>query len=286
MGAYGKVFLRKYENLVQRKVRPAYQKYFQFLKGKPILINASISTSHGAAVEFIPSEVHKFQCQTVTTRIEHAVFPNKNSSISGIEDFAKSNPGFRVSAKLFGLKNYRIVTKNRPFVELMETGSFRTEEIVVDDIDYPNTIIIKGSNRRNAWSRKAAKEEALSDFRGDFFFAYHEREDFREFVATPKLTLMAKEIDAKEKDGGYGGEYGCLEKEEDIAKFNEAADALGVSHKRAEKVYKHVKAQPRWRERNPTVFNVICGVVGGFLVILLILFFKWGWKWIMVKLDG
>jgi len=107
-------------------------------------------------------------------------------------------------------------------------------------------------------------------------------EEFREFVANPKLTLMAKEIVAKEKDGGYGGEYGYPEKEEDIAKFNEAADALGVSHKRAEKVYKHVKEQPSWRERNPIIFNVIVG----FIILFLVWFFKWGWKWIWVKLGG
>jgi len=111
-------------------------------------------------------------------------------------------------------------------------------------------------------------------------------EEFREFVANPKLTLMAKEIVAKEKDGGYGGEYGYPEKEEDIAKFNEAADALGVSHKRAEKVYKHVKTQPQWRERNQIVFNVICGIVGAILFAILIWFLKCGWKLIRIKLGG
>jgi len=281
MEAYGKTFLRRYENLVQsKKVRPAYQKHFSFLKEKPILIKASISTSHGAAVEFIPSEAQNFQCRTVTARIEHEVFPNKDLSISRIEDLAKSNPGFRVTAKLNGIKNIKVKTNNRPFLGLSETGSLRTEEIVVDDINYPNTIIIKGSNRRGAWSRKAAKEEALYDFRGDFFFAYVNSEEFREFVATPKLTHIAKEIYAKQKGGDYGGEYGYLMMKEDLAKLNSAAYAYGIKHEFSENIYEFVKEQPPWRERHPIIFNVMCGIVGGILVILLICFLKWGLKWI------
>ncbi|MHC4595053.1 MAG: hypothetical protein ACYS19_08920 [Planctomycetota bacterium] len=284
MEAYGKTFLRRYKDLVQSKVFPAYQKYFSFIKEKPILIKASISTSHGAAVEFIPSEAQKFQCQTVTARIEQAVFPNKNLSISRKESNAKPKLMFRVLAKLANFRKIEVTTSSeRNFFELSETGSLRTEEIVVDDINYPNTIIIKGSNRRNAWNRKAAKEEALYDFRGDYFFAYLNSEKFREFVATPKLTQIANEIVAKQKAGDYGGDYGYLKKEEDIAMFVAAADAHGIKHEYSENIYEFVKEQPQWRERHPIMFSVICGVVVGILVILLICFFKWGWKWIWVK---
>jgi hypothetical protein len=281
MEAYGKTFLRRYENLVQSKVLPAYQKYFSFLKEKSILIDASISTNHGAAVEFIPSEERKFRCRTVTTRIEQVVFPNKNLSISKLEDFTKSNPGFRVSAKLIGLKNFVVITKNRPFLELLEMGSLRTEEIVVDDINYPNTIIIKGSNRRNAWSRKAAKEEAQHDFRGDFCFAYFNSEEFREFVATPELTHIAKEIDAKQKAGDYIGEYGYLTMQEDIAKLNAAANAHGVRHEFTENLLAFSKEQPSWRERH----WIVCTLMLTFLGAFLIWFLKWGWKWSWVKLG-
>lgn len=285
MEAYGKTFLRRYENLVQSKVFPAYQKYFSFLKEKPILIDASISTSHGAAVEFIPSEERKFRCRTATTRIEQVVFPNKNLSISKLEDFTKSNPGFRVSAKLSGLKNIKIVTNNRPFLELSETGSLRTEEIVIDDINYPNTIIIKGSNCRGAWSRKAAKEEASYDFRGDFLFAYVNSEEFREFVATPKLTHIAKEIITKQNTGDYEGQYGYLKMKEDLAKLTAAADAHGIKHEFTKNIFAFLKEQPSWRERHPITFNVTCGIGGGFLLIFLIRFAKWCWMWICVKLG-
>jgi len=271
MEAYGKTFLRRYENLVQSKVLRAYQKHFSFLKEKPILIDAFISTSHGAAVKFIPSETRKFQCRTVTPRIEQAVFPNKDLDTSRIESNTRPKPMFRVLAKLTEFRNIEVTTSNeKPFLELSETGSLRTEEIVVDDINYPNTIIIKGSNRRNAWNRKAAKEEASSDFRGDYFFAYLDSEEFREFVATPKLTHIAKEIDAKQKAGDYRGEYGYLTMQEDIAKLNAAADAHGIRHEFTENILAFLKEQPTWREKHPIIFNVMCGVVGGILVILLI----------------
>jgi len=290
MEAYGKTFLKRYKDLVQSKVQPAYQKYFSFLKGKPILINASISTSHGAAVEFIPFEEYKFQSHTVADGIGREVFPEKDPNTVRVEgdktdhaDRGYPRIGRTIRVKAEDISITRVSVNA---ILLLETGSLRTKEIVVDGINYPNTIIIKGSNRRNVWCRKAAKEEASSDFRRDFLVAYLDSEEFREFVATPQLTDIANEINEKQKVGGYGGKYGYLLMQEDLAKLTAAADAHGIKHEFSNNLYEFVKAQPRWRERNPTVFNVICGVVVGFLVILLILFFKWAWKWITVKLDG
>ena len=71
-----------------------------------------------------------------------------------------------------------------------------------------------------------------------------------------------------------------------MAELIAVADAHGIEHEFAENIYEFVKEKPPLRERYPIVFNVMCGVVGGILVILLILFFKLGWKWIMVKVSG
>ena len=130
MEAYGKTFLRRYENLVQSKVLPAYQKHFSFFKKKPILIDASISTSHGAAVEFIPSEIRKFQCQTVTARIEQVVFPDKDLDASIIEGNTKPKTWFRIPGKQALFKNCKVATENRSFVELLETGSLIADNIL------------------------------------------------------------------------------------------------------------------------------------------------------------
>jgi hypothetical protein len=131
MKAYGETYLQRYEHLVQSKVLPAYRKYFSFLKEKPILIKASISTSHGAAVEFIPSENRKFQCQTVTIRIERAIFPDID-----IEYNSKAGcvavPGKHVS-----IISCSFTTNKGWFLEISEVGSLRTKDIIVDDINYP-----------------------------------------------------------------------------------------------------------------------------------------------------
>jgi len=294
MEAYGKAFLRKYENLVQRKVRPAYQKYFQFLKEKPILIKASISTSHGAAVEFIPSEVQKFQCQTVTDKIEQTVFQGidlntLNSNDNNRPKFTHSGepgPMYNVSAKRIGFENLMFITNKGWLFNILETGSVITKELIVDGINYPNIIIIKGSNRRSVWSHKEAKEDASHQFRVDFKIAYFSSEEFREFVATPVLTQIAKKIEAKQIAGKYGGEYGYLELKEDLDELNAAADAHGIKHEFSNNLYEFVKAQPRWRERNPIVFNVICGIVVAILFAILIWSLKCGWKLIRIKLVG
>ena len=290
MEAYGKTFLKRYEDLVQSKVQPAYQKYFPFLKGKPILIKASISTSHGAAVEFIPFEEYKFQSHTVADRIGREVFPEKDPNTVRVEDdksdhadrgYPRIGRSMRVNAEDISITRISVSA-----ILLLETGSLRTKEIVVDGINYPNTIIIKGSNRRNVWCRKAAKEEASSDFRRDFHVAYLDSEEFREFVATPVLTDIAKKIFAKQQGGKYGEQYGYLEQKEDMAELIAVADAYDINHEFSKNIYEFVKEQPSWRERNPIIFNVMCGFVGGILLILLIWFLKWGGKWIWLKLGG
>jgi hypothetical protein len=286
MGAYGKAFLGKYKNLVQRKVRPAYQKYFQFLKEKPILIKASISTSHGAAVEFVPSEVQKFQCQTVTDKIEQTVFQGidlntLNSNDNNRPKFTYSGepgPMYVISSKLAMFRNLRFITNKGWLFNILETGSVITKELIVNGINYPNMIIIKGSNRRSVWSHKEAKEDALNEFRLDFQIAYFNSEEFREFVATPELTQIANEINAKYKSGKYGWEYGNLEFKEDMAELIAIADAHGIKHEFAKNIYEFVKGQPSCRERHPIMFNVMCGIVGGALLLILIWFLKYSWK--------
>ncbi|MDH4203287.1 MAG: hypothetical protein OEV87_10385 [Phycisphaerae bacterium] len=285
MEAYGKAFLRKYENLVQRKVRPAYQKYFQFLKEKPILIKASVSTSHGAAVEFIPSEVQKFQCQTITDKIEQAVFQGidlntLNSNDNNRPKFTYSGepgPMYNVSGKRIGYINLMFITNKGWLFNILETGSVITKELIVDGINYPNMIIIKGSNRRSAWSRKEAKEDASHEFWTDFKIVYSNSEEFREFIATPELRNIASKIDAKFKSGKYDREYGNLEFKEDMAELIAIADSHGIKHEFAKNIYEFVKEQPSWRERHPIMFNVMCGI----LLLLLI----WCFKWVWVKLN-
>lgn len=290
MKAYGETYLRRYEHLVQSKVLPAYRKYFSFLKEKPILIKASISTSHGAAMEFISSEKQKFQCQIVSDRIEQEIFSDKDINIPRIKPDANNTaiinytglgPCIKNSAQHNTLSNFAVNTPNGSFLEVSETGSIVTKKLIVNGIAYPNTIIIKGSNRRSAWNRKSAKEDVLDEFHLDFQFAYFTSEEFRRFVATPQLTHITNEITRKQKAGDYGVKYGYLLFQEDLAKLNAAADAHRIKHEFTENILAFSKEQPSWRERHPIIFTLILTFLGAFLIWFL----KWGWKWSWVKLG-
>jgi len=292
MEAYGKTFLRKYEDLVQSKVLPAYHKYFSFLKDKPFLIKATISNSHGAAIEFIPSEKQIFQSRNVEGQIEQEIFSDKDPTIlrAKIESYDHNEVAtinyigtgsyFKLG-KNSTVRNLAVNTPNGSFLELLEISSILTQGVLVNGIFYPNTINVKGSNRKDAWSRKVAKEDALYYFKLDSRDAYLNSEEFREFVANPELTRIANEIDAKYKSGKYGGEYGNLEFKEDMAELIAVTDAHGIKHEFAKNIYEFVKEQPSWRERH----WIICALMITFLGLILIWFFKWGRKWIWIKIK-
>jgi hypothetical protein len=272
MKAYGDTYLQRYEHLVQSKVLPAYRKYFSFLKEKPFLIKASISTSHGSAVEFIPSDDYKFQCQTIKNRIEQGIFPGKNLNTSRAAT---------VLGKHCFFKDVSLTCEMGMPIEISDGGSLRTKDIIANDINYPNTIIIKGSNRRSDWSRKSAKEDAQYYFDIDFRDAYVASEEFREFVATPELTNIANEIITKQKAGYYGGQYGYLKMKEDLAKLTAAANARGIKHEFTENILTFLKGQPCWQERHRIIYALMLTLLGAFLLWFL----KWGWKWSWVKLG-
>ena len=287
MEKYGETYLWKYESLVQSKVIPAYQKYFTFLKEKPILIKASISTIHGAAIEFIPSKVQESQCQTITDRIEQGVFPHRDPNTFKIEFDVNNvtvlrNPGsgplLKFGKKGNGFRNIIAITNKGWFLDLLEEASLITEAINVDGIGYPNTIIIKGSNRRSAWSCKAAKEDAPAEFYSDFQWAYFTSEEFREFCATPELTQIANEIIAKEKNGEYGGQYGYFKKIEDITKLDTVADVHGIKHEFTKNILAFLKEQPSWWDIHYIVRDLVKGLMITFLAGFLIWCFRWIWQ--------
>jgi cytoskeletal protein CcmA (bactofilin family) len=260
MESYGKTYLRKYKYLVHNKVLPAYQEYFSFLQDKSFLIKASISNSHGAAVEFIPSEAQKFQCQTIKNRIEQGIFSGKNLNTSSAVE---------ILGKHCFIKNISLTCEMGVPIKVSDNGSFRTKNIIVNDINYTNIIIIKGSNRRSDWNRKAAKEDALNDFRVDLHDSYSHSEELREFVAMPELTNIAKEIIAKESAGAYRIEHGYLIFQDDLAKLNAAADAHDIKHDFAKSIYTFLKGQPSWRERHWIIFPLMFTFLGVFLGVFL-----------------
>lgn len=277
---YSETYLRKYNGLVEKAAPLLYRNHFPDYTEGAFLINAIISSSHGAALEFIPSEDSKFQCRTVTNRIDQVVFPEKDPNTSKvlktksvIENLGfPSVSGFRVSAKNISMTRLSIGE-----ILLFETGSLRTREIAVRGIDYLNTIIIKGRNQRKAWSRKEAKRDAMAFFRSDYKSAYLDSEEFRMLTATPELTKIAKEIISKREKGEYGGEQGFILFRQDLAILIAKATVHGINPEFAKSIYKFLEKEKTWFERHPLLLTLIGCVIFAVLVWL----FKWGyWRFI------
>ncbi|MGA2093422.1 MAG: hypothetical protein ABSH16_08465 [Sedimentisphaerales bacterium] len=300
MKEYVETYLREYEYeySMWNKILPTDQNHFSLLKDKPFLIKATISNSHGVAIEFIPSDKRNFQCQVVSKRIEQEIFPDKdfNVNYTGRPDSVfnlpigvsyegqgavlrfsgEPGPIFTPNKNCY-MERLTVITNQKWFLETSETSYLRMNNMRVDDVNYPNTLIINGSNDRGDWSRKAAKENALSDLDMDFRNVYSYSEDYRRFQAMPELTHIANEIIAKNKNGEYEGQLGYLLYKKDIAKLLEAADAHGIKHEIAMDVYGFMKEKRGWWERHRIVSYLTFLFLGPFLLWLV--------KWICRKLN-
>jgi len=264
---------------------PADQNCFSFLKDKSFLIKATISNGHGASIEFIPFGKQNFQSRTVEGRIEQEIFSDKDPTIlrTKIESYDHNEvatinysgtDSYIKAGGYFVIRNLVINTPNGSFLEVSEIGSVLTQIVLVNGIFYPNTIIVKGSNRKGAWSHKVAREDALYQFESDSRDVYLNSEEFRKYLATPKLTQIANKIITKNKDGKYGEEYGPLEYEKDIAELIATADAHGINHDYAMKIYTLLKEKPGWWEKHWLIFYLILASFGAFWIW----FFKWTWR--------
>jgi hypothetical protein len=297
MKEYMETYLREYdyEYSVWNKVLPTDQNNFLLLKDKPFLIKVTISNSHGAAIEFIPSEKQKFQFQFTTKRIEQEIFPDKDFNVYYIGKIKPMMPTASYEGKgrdatriiwpnepgpVLAPKNYcdirgmAMITNRKWFLETSEMSYLRMNDMRVDDINYPNTIIIRGSNHRTDWSSKVAKDNALRDLDMDFCSVYSYSEGFRKFQAMPELTHIANKIIAKNKNGKYEGPLGYLLFKKDIAELLAAADAHGIKHEIAMDVYGFMKEKQGWWERHRIVSYLTFLFLGPFLLW----FVKWIWR--------
>lgn len=255
----------------------------------------TISNNHGVAIEFVPSEKQKFQCQVTTKRIEQEIFPDKDFNVSYIGKIEPEMPdrtGISYIGKatsfiwpnkpgpILAPKGYcyicgiAMITNRKWFLETSEMSYLRMNDMRVDDINYPNVIIIRGTNHRADWSGKVAIKNALYDLNMDFRHVCLNSENFRKFEATPELTQIANKIITRNNAGKYGEEYGPLEYERDIAELIATADAHGINRDYAMKIYTLLKEKPSWRERH----WIIGGMAVGVLTSCFILFLRLGDK--------
>lgn len=280
MQVYSETYLRKYKSLVERAALPKYRKEFADYADVPFMVNAVISSTHGASLELVPSEESKFQCRTVEDRIDRVVFPEKDPNTSRVEGDTgeHADRGYpRIGRPKVSAKSITLYGLSADGIHILETGSLITKEMVVNGIYYPNTIIINGNNQRKYWSLKVAEEDAFRSFRLDLINAYFSSEEFREFVATPVLTQIAKDIIAKKDKDLYSGKHGYIIFREDIRKLVAKADAHGISHEFAESIYKFLEKEKNWFERHPVLLTVLLAIIGTAIFTVLAWVLKWGY---------
>jgi len=252
----------KYNRFVEKAALPKYRKYFEDYANAPFIINAVISSTHGAAMELVPSGKVKFQCRMVAERIDQEIFPVNEAS----REYESIGVPINVTAKSIGIRNLSVEG-----ITVSETGSLRTKDVVVKGINYPNTIVIKGCNQIKSWSRKVAREDALGYFHSDLNFAYMFSEEFREFIATPELTDIAKTIHAKLQEGAYKVKYGYIEFRDDLAALIARATAHGINPAFAKSIYKFLEKDKSWFERHI--------ILSGILICTIFAVFIWLFKW-------
>lgn len=263
---------------MEKAALPKYRRYFEDYANAPFVINAMISITHGASVELIPSEENKFQCRTVVARIDREVYPIKDPNLASLKRYATNdaNRGYasigpiNVTAKSISIRGLSVGG-----ITISETGAPRTKDIIVGGIDYANTILIKGSNQRKSWSRKVAREDALGYFHSDLNFAYMFSEEFREFIATPELTEIAKTIQAKLQQGAYKGKYGYIEFRDDLAVLIAKVTAHGINPEFAKSIYKFLEKDKSWFERHIILTGILICTIFAILVWLFKLYRGW-----------
>jgi hypothetical protein len=256
---YAKTYISTYRELVEAHFSLDYRGNFDFYKNYPYHVIATISTTHGAALQFLPSSAEEFELKISTERIEQAIFKDAELS-SGM-------PMFRIEGTGIRLLDFSVVTNKGYFVDVSESGSVLIENVRVDNVDYNYPILMKGSNREEDWSKESAIKDVLQFFRVGITTAIVTAEDFTKFLAYPELHDIAIKIINKDKAGKYNSEDGFFSFKKDYNELYITAEKHGLSNEFADEVYNFLKEQetrPSWWEQHP----LATGILGGIVVLI------------------
>lgn len=272
MEEYAQTYLKTYRSLVEDVIPSDYLHYFDFYVDYPYSIVATISSSHGASFEFIPSGSKSFETRTVSADIERAIFVDEKVN-AGTAMFLIEGIGTRLS-------NFQAVTNDGYFLEVSEPGSVLIDKMMVDNVVYPY-VIIRGSNREESWTKTVAVADATKYFAQDMLDAWLESEEFRRILAIPELENRARSILQKEDAGEYNRLGGYPEKILDIEELHQAARDLGVPLEFADEIYDFHTKQIEGQKDKPSswdkyVVPILTGVVVlGIVAIGAYTFRKW-----------
>jgi hypothetical protein len=220
-----------YKTLVEKNVKSWHRTSFNFYQHFPYKIVATISRVNGVGIEFTPSNTKSFEARVVDERVETAIF------------------------------------KISPF-RLTEEGALLLEDLSVQNVPCYHTIL-KGSNRLENWSEKAAVNDASDHFRSAFMGAFVNSEEFRQFVASPELSKIAKRILEKFDQNKYTDDF--MEFKKDFAELYDIAEKYNIKREFADELYNFLEKKknwPTWAARHPVYFGLTITLIGGLLIWL------------------
>ena len=262
MEDYANTYLITYKMLAQSVVSPEYWEHFDFYRDYPYRVEATISTVHGAALQLIPSEVSRFEAETVDTRIEQAIFKD--------EELSAGDPMFIAGGTGWSMSDFAVETNEGYFVEVPEGASGLIRDVWVDGVGYEHTIIIKGDNTKEPWSRRNATRDAEKYFRRDLLGAWESSEEFREMLATPELAGICSDIIRRRESGYYDTDFGYWALDGDLRNLYATAESLGVGSEFVQRLYDFreiEEGRPSWANQHPVWIGLFCSVAGALLVL-------------------
>lgn len=266
---YAEHYLRTYRELVEENCPTNLWNTLPFYNDYPYYVTATISTIHGTAMEFVPSDKEQFETRFVDERIEQAIFNDEEGSTG--------RPMFRVEGKWNRMSQFSANTTSGYFVDVTETGSLIVCNVWIDGIEYDYLILIKGSNAKRDWDNKVAATDARHYYEQDIIQAFVESEDFREFVARPELEEIAIEIIDKEKAGDYYTVGGFQAFTEDFENLYTTAKSYNITNEFTDSVYEFLKQQRAeieytrtWWDKYwmPLTISVIAGLIVAFIIFI------------------
>ena len=258
-----------------------YKNDFEFYREYPYNIKGIISNSHGASIEFIPSNKLSFSASIVNKSIENELFQDINLGIYDLlQDInatvlcwtnKESNESmFKINGSNISIKTIVIITNNGQFINITEDGEIIIDNLNVDNVIFSNLMLIKGSNKKKHLTTILAKERADRLFIDNLRTIFVNSNTFREYLSSPYLHSKAQEIwDEEHKllEGKYDREHGALLFKKDYNELHAIAKNYNVSSEFADEVYERLRAT----NTRPSIFSeIFTGILNNLIWIVII----------------
>ena len=278
---FAETLLDAYVQKVENYFRPEYREYFDFYRKSPFKIYATISNTHGAAIEFVPSDESLFAYKEVEQRIEEAIFPYIDLNITSVDAenatvliWQGGEPGeacITIGGKGNMFSNMVFITNRRHFLDMETGGSLLLSNVNVDGIIY-DMVIIKGDNSPESWTANVAEGEANRVFESDLFRAFNQSEEVREYIAYPTLKELIDQIVWKHHHAEEIG-YDMLQYYEDLAVIRDiAVNTYHLDSTFVDEILNWIESkyqlEPKWWDVPPSSWFL--GGIVGFSVTLIL----------------